>query len=92
MVKNLSLITQKDLRHTKIGDFCGTEHIIVSKIEPKVTRVDPKMVKKRLIYDIKLFLHGFAWCNYVPFCKLISSVSHGLCHYTGAEGGRGENH
>ena len=30
-------------------------HAILSKIEPKVTRVDPKNTEKRPIYDIKLF-------------------------------------
>ena len=51
-VKKPTLITHKDLRLTKIRDFCSREYGIMSKIEPKQTRVGPK---KRPIYDVELF-------------------------------------
>ena len=44
-VKKPTLITHKDLRLTKINDFYSREYGIMSKIEPKETRVDPKNTK-----------------------------------------------
>ena len=54
-VKNPIVITHKDIRLTKMNEFYSSEHGIMPKIEPKVTRVDPKNTKKRPFYDIKLF-------------------------------------
>ena len=58
-VKNPIVITHKDIRLMKINEFYSSKYGIMSKIEPKVTRVDPKNTKKRPIYDIKLFFSTF---------------------------------
>ena len=58
-IKNSIPISHKDFRITKIGDFFSSGYGIMSKIELKVTKVDPKKTKKRPIYVIKLFFARF---------------------------------
>ena len=82
-VKNCILTTHKDIRLTKINEFYSSKYGIMSKIEPKVTRVDPKNTEKRPIYDIKLFCSTFLdlWAMphmfpiYAPFHGHISALS-----------------
>ena len=43
------------MSYQKKSDFWILVHVILSKIEPKVSKVDPKNIKKRPIYEVKLF-------------------------------------
>ena len=54
-VKSPIQFFHKDLRLTNISNSWNSEHAILSKIEPKVTKVDPKNLKKRPIYVVKFF-------------------------------------
>ena len=54
-VKSPIQFFHKDIRLTNISNFWSSEHTILSKIEPKVTKVDPKNLKKRPIYVVKSF-------------------------------------
>ena len=82
-VKSPSQFFHKDLRLTKKSHFWSSVHAILSKIEPKETRVDPKNTEKRPIYDIKLFCSTFLdlWAMphmfpiYAPFHGHISALS-----------------
>ena len=58
-VKSLFQFFRKDLRLTKTSNFWSSVHAIVSRIEPKVSKVDPKNTKKRPIYEVKLFSATF---------------------------------
>ena len=54
-VKSPIQFFHKDLRLTNISNSWTSEHAILCKIEPKVTKVDPKNLKKRPIYVVKSF-------------------------------------
>ena len=80
-VKKPTLITHKDLRLTKINDFNSREYGIMSKIEPKQTRVGPKNTKKRPIYEVELF--SAAICGIGALTMDILYIPHlkGIYHY-----------
>ena len=55
-VKSPIQFSHKDLRLTNISNSWTSEHAILCKIEPKVTKVDPKNLKKRPFYVVIFFL------------------------------------
>ena len=54
-VKSPIQFFHKDLRLTNISNSWTSEHAILCKIEPKVTKVDPKNLKKRPFYVVIFF-------------------------------------
>ena len=76
-VKSPSQFFHKDLRLTKKSHFWSSVHAILSKIEPKETRVDPKNTEKRPIYDIKLFCSTFLDLWAMPHMFPIYAQLHG---------------